>query len=145
MKVRSGLRGQPLAVLLAIVGGWTGLRAMTWEAPDWHREQPAAEMPALLAASPLPETVSGQIWADGGLPYSVAYSYPTSAYPGVAVWQEPPLSRMGLPSGYSAVAAPLRIVVNELRGRDSGARPVNVGGEAPMLAAGHQQIGRAHV
>lgn len=138
MKLSSGLRGQPLAVLLAIVGGWTGLRAMTWEAPDWHHGQSAAQMPALLTASPLPETVSDHVWGDDSLPYAVAYSYPSPAYPGAGVWQAPPLSRMGLPSGYSAVAAPLRIVVNELRGRDSGAGLAPQDGEGTMLAAGHQ-------
>lgn len=138
MTGRARLRGQPLAVLLAIVGGWTGLRAMTWEAPDWHRETPLADAPAMLAASSTPESVQGDGWFDGGTPWPAGYSYPSPAYQGAAVWQGTPIPSAVLPASYAAAAAPIRIVMAGMQRGQPVVQSGSPGGDTPMLAAGHQ-------
>lgn len=58
MTLRRELRGQPLSVLSAILGGWVVLRVLTWQPPDW-------EVDRVAAAPVLPE---GQVAATEELP-----------------------------------------------------------------------------
>lgn len=127
---KRGLRGQPVAMLLVVLGGWTGLRAMTWEAPEWHHSGNAVQAHGLLAGAnegaPKMEVAEQAEYGLGPAPYSTPLDF------GAAF----------APTPFMQQHAPVRVVVNErpITIATAAYRPreIGAGGERTMMAAGHQ-------
>lgn len=143
MLLRPTLRGQPLAVLVLLVGGWVTLRAVTWQPPSWaadfnrqHRialaVQPASA-PGLAAASQ--QQIVEQPLAGG-------MSFPAlSPVYGQGGWQLPwfgPQAQAPMQTPEYAPQPRPQIILREapytlaVDDRSSGS------GTEPLLAAGHQ-------
>lgn len=83
MILRTSLRGQPLSVLVLILGGWVALRVATWAPPAWDMTVrdgwaiPAPAMPAL--ADKTAGAADGRMVAEGfargpiSPPYGMGY------------------------------------------------------------------------
>lgn len=83
MILRTSLRGQPLSVLVLILGGWVALRVATWAPPAWDMTVrdgwavPAPAMPAL--ADKTADAADGRMVAEGfargpiSPPYGMGY------------------------------------------------------------------------
>ena len=99
------LRGQPLAVLLLVLGGWVAVRMVTWQPPQWREGQ---NPPAMLVK------VEGQAQeaelARSHVPVSVPHSYvPWSMQP--AQWQWPGL--IAWPAvGQAGPLQPVRVIIS---------------------------------
>lgn len=138
MLLRETLRGQPLAVLALLLGGWIGVRVVTWQPPSWAAELSRRDRIALAAK---PNEVAVQPAAS---PVEVP-SEPGVSVPGYwqAGWQVPAWFSQPMP--FPGVAAYGRQPQPELRplSRDASYR-VEVdaspsrGSQEPLLAAGHQ-------
>ncbi len=85
MKATDRLRGQPLAVLVCVLGGWILLRALTWQAPDWHRDREKEGNPPIAIAL-AKHAQEGAVTPVQGGPVSPAGLYFPAISP-VAYWQ----------------------------------------------------------
>lgn len=105
MRIGNRLRGQPLAILLLILGGWTALRVATWQAPDWdHSELRAMSIkagPEITDAA-----VEGMALAPRYAPFSVPVAYPYVTAP-QHFWAGARFGE-GAPSHYAPPAPPIR-------------------------------------
>lgn len=133
---RKSFRGQPVAMLLLVLGGWTGLRAMTWEAPHWHHAQAGSDLSDLFQTSAAPRSV-----ADGEAQFTQAPA-PYST-PGDYGWEMPATD--ALAAGFAPFSrmqpqVPVQIVVHDRPVHIAAATQgsAGVGGGRTMLAAGHQ-------
>jgi hypothetical protein len=88
-------RGHPVVALLAVLGGWVGGRAATWEAPTAVALQAPAAAPA-----PGPQSLPGQPPDFGA---EMAPTYRGEAYPGVYLARG-----KGRPVAYASAAYPGR-------------------------------------
>jgi hypothetical protein len=103
--IEQKLRGQPLAVLVLILGGWVALRTMTWQPPDWPQGQGGqalrADASPLLPAATEMEPFPVRAY----VPVSVPASYPAF---GAAAPYWPWLAATGWkPSGQAGAAQPV--------------------------------------
>lgn len=113
MAIGDRLRGQPLAMLLLILGGWVALRVATWQPPHWEhpvvRAMTIKAPPKIAAAAG--ETPSAPRYA----PVSVPVAYPYAGMPPV-FWAGAG-SGEGLPGRYAPPARPPRVAIAGAGGR----------------------------
>ncbi len=137
MIIRETLRGQPLAALILIVGGWIVFRALTWQPPVWAADHVGPQSSISLAGqavAPAEQPTPGSMGAMPGmsLPPMAGY-WPTM--PQAPQWYGQPMPAGPQVGWFAPGTMPQQqtfIVPHD-------GTPPQVGrGEDPMLAAGHQ-------
>ncbi len=122
------LRGQPLAVLLLVLGGWVAIRMVTWQPPQWREGQAARAMLVQVEG----QTQEEEELAGPYVPVSVPHAYgPWTMQP--AQWQWPgPIAWPA--AGQMGPLQPVRVIISAdaLRSALQGMDP-KTGGAAGLL------------
>lgn len=64
--ISARLRGQPLALLIIVIGGWAALRVLTWQPPQWPERQ---QLRAMLIAAEKQAEATATMQAEIARPY----------------------------------------------------------------------------
>ncbi|MFA7596132.1 MAG: hypothetical protein WCY92_07220 [Novosphingobium sp.] len=127
------LRGQPLAVLLLVLGGWIAIRMVTWHPPQWREGQDLRAM--LIQAEGQAEAAEEAEEAELARAYA-----PISVPPPHAHWNMPPPQwqwpgPVAWPAaGQAGPLPPIRVIISAevLRAALQGMEP-KAGGTAGLL------------
>lgn len=138
MVLRASLRGQPLAVLVTLVGAWIVLRAATWQPPTWAADHVSLHGIALARGGDAGP--HGLRAADDEGP-GMSVPMPANAWSAVPVvphWYADPalLAPQGAWYLPQALQQPQLQQAALVRPREPVAPPS--GGQEPLMAAGHQ-------
>lgn len=134
MVLRPSLRGQPIAVLVTLVGAWIFLRAATWQPPTWAADHAGASLIA-SARRETADQIETRRWSD---PAMAGMTVPLAAGAWSVVARPP--HWYADPGLLSSHAQDLRLpqMPQQTIALAREPAPSVSGGQEPLLAAGHQ-------
>jgi hypothetical protein len=137
MIIGQALRGQPLAALILIVGGWIVFRAMIWQPPIWAADRAGPGRPIAAGThTRVTSPVMGTVIPGMSLPPMAGY-WPAIPQPMQRYGQAMPVGPQG--GWYGSATEPQAMMRYPAYAAPLDSASVSAGqGDDPMLAAGHQ-------